>query len=55
MTTLPRAKVKNRWNRLSKIERQEALVGVLFILPFLVLYLIFNFLPILQGFLDIAA
>ena len=50
MTTLPRAKVKNRWNRLSKIERQEALVGILFILPFLVLYLIFNFLPILQGF-----
>ncbi len=36
--------------RLSKIERQEAMVGVLFITPFIILYLIFNFLPILQGF-----
>lgn len=36
--------------RLSKIERQDALVGILFIAPFLVLYVIFNFLPILQGF-----
>ncbi len=36
--------------RLSKIERQDALVGILFITPFIILYLIFNFLPILQGF-----
>ena len=36
--------------RLTKIERQEAIVGILFITPFIILYLIFNFLPILQGF-----
>lgn len=48
-----RAKSSNRKYsifRLSKIERQDALVGVLFITPFIILYLIFNFLPILQGF-----
>lgn len=35
---------------LSKFERRDAIVGILFILPFLILYLIFTFLPILQGF-----
>lgn len=44
-----RKRKRSRW-RLSKIERQDALVGLLFITPFIILYLIFNFLPILQGF-----
>lgn len=50
MTRLTIMKRKRSPFRLSKIERQEAMVGVLFITPFIILYLIFNFLPILQGF-----
>ncbi len=50
MTSISGAKRKQTSFRLSRIERQEAIVGVLFITPFIILYLIFNFLPILQGF-----
>ena len=50
MTSISGAKSKRSPLRLSRIERQEALVGILFITPFIILYLIFNFLPILQGF-----
>ena len=50
MTSISGAKSKRSPLRLSRIERQEAIVGVLFITPFIILYLIFNFLPILQGF-----
>ena len=50
MTNISNAKRKQTSFRLSRIERQEAIVGVLFITPFIILYLIFNFLPILQGF-----
>ena len=50
MTALVPAKQKRSPLHLSKIERQDALVGILFITPFIILYLIFNFLPILQGF-----
>ena len=50
MTALTPAKQKRSPLHLSKIERQDALVGILFITPFIILYLIFNFLPILQGF-----
>ena len=50
MSGRPAVASRNSIFKLTRIERQEALVGVLFILPFLVLYVIFNFLPILQGF-----
>ena len=45
----PAKRRRSPW-RLSKIERQDALVGIFFIAPFLILYVIFNFLPIIQGF-----
>jgi len=50
MATVIRAKQKRSRFYLSKFERRDAIVGILFILPFLILYLIFTFLPILQGF-----
>lgn len=50
MAVVSQPKQKRRWYQLSQFERRDAFVGVLFILPFLILYLIFTFLPILQGF-----
>jgi len=50
MSAILKPKPKRKWYQLSKFERRDAFVGILFILPFLVLYLIFTFLPILQGF-----
>ena len=45
-----RIQPKKKWYQLSQAERRDAVVGILFILPFLILYLVFTFLPILQGF-----
>ena len=41
---------KRRRFKLTRGERRDALVGIAFVLPFLLLYITFNFLPILQGF-----
>jgi len=50
--TQPKTQTKSgiRLFQLSRFERRDAVVGVLFIIPFLVLYITFTFFPILRGF-----
>ena len=50
MTAVNRLKPKRNRFYMSRMEKREAIIGVLFILPFLILYLTFTFVPILQGF-----
>ena len=50
MSASASSRLKGRRLNLSRGEKRDAVVGIAFILPFLLLYVTFNFLPILQGF-----